>query len=67
MFANADERLWPGEFVNARLLVETRQNALVVPSIAVQRGPGGLLRLDDHRRQHGRNCARSTSGRSLTT
>jgi multidrug efflux system membrane fusion protein len=43
VFANEDERLWPGEFVNARLLVETRPNALVVPSIAVQRGPQGLF------------------------
>ena len=32
MFANEDEKLWPGEFVNARLLVETRNNALVVPN-----------------------------------
>jgi multidrug efflux system membrane fusion protein len=43
MFENKDERLWPGEFVNARLLVETRANALTVPSTAVQRGPQGLF------------------------
>src|SRR5215471_11969951 len=43
MFANDDERLWPGDFVNARLLLETRSNALVVPSSAVQRGPQGLF------------------------
>jgi multidrug efflux system membrane fusion protein len=42
-FANEDEKLWPGEFVNARLKVETRANALVVPSTAVQRGPQGLF------------------------
>jgi multidrug efflux system membrane fusion protein len=42
-FANADERLWPGEFVNARLLLETRLNVIAVPSIAVQRGPQGLF------------------------
>src|SRR5215469_6394790 len=42
-FANADERLWPGEFVNARLKVDTRTDALVVPSGAVQRGPQGLF------------------------
>jgi multidrug efflux system membrane fusion protein len=42
-FANADERLWPGEFVNARLLVELRKNALVVPNAAIQRGPQGLF------------------------
>jgi len=43
MFANDDERLWPGEFVNARVQVETRRNVLAVPSSAVQRGPQGLL------------------------
>jgi multidrug efflux system membrane fusion protein len=42
-FSNEDERLWPGEFVNARLLLETRSNVVVVPSNAVQRGPNGLF------------------------
>jgi multidrug efflux system membrane fusion protein len=42
-FANADERLWPGEFVNARLLVNTQANAIVVPDAAIQRGPKGLF------------------------
>jgi multidrug efflux system membrane fusion protein len=35
--------LWPGEFVNARLLLETRSNAVVVSPTAVQRGPNGLF------------------------
>jgi membrane fusion protein, multidrug efflux system len=43
MFPNEDDRLWPGEFVNARVLLETRSNAVVVPSAAVQRGPDGLF------------------------
>jgi multidrug efflux system membrane fusion protein len=43
MFKNDDERLWPGEFVNIRLLLETRQNVVVVPRFAVQRGPHGLF------------------------
>jgi multidrug efflux system membrane fusion protein len=43
MFANDDESLWPGDFVNARLLLETRRNALVVPSSAIQRGSQGLF------------------------
>lgn len=42
-FANDDERLWPGEFVYARLLLKTLSNVLVVPSTAVQRGPQGLF------------------------
>ena len=43
MFANADETLWPGEFVNARLLLEIRKEAVVIPHVAVQRGPHGLF------------------------
>jgi membrane fusion protein, multidrug efflux system len=43
MFPNQDERLWPGDFVNARLLLETQPNVLVVPSSAIQRGPRGLF------------------------
>lgn len=43
IFPNDDERLWPGEFVNARLLVETLGKVLVIPSAAVQRGPQGLF------------------------
>ena len=43
MFANEDEALWPGSFVNARVRPETRSNALVVPATAVQRGPQGLF------------------------
>jgi membrane fusion protein, multidrug efflux system len=43
MFDNADERLWPGEFVNARALLETRRNVIAVPTTVVQRGPQGLF------------------------
>jgi membrane fusion protein, multidrug efflux system len=41
-FPNADERLWPGEFVHVHILVTTRRNAVVVPPVALQRGPDGL-------------------------
>ena len=40
-FANDDLRLWPGQFVNARLLLTTRKGGLTVPAAAVQRGPDG--------------------------
>ena len=40
---NTDERLWPGEFVNARVLMETQQDVIAIPSAAVQRGPQGLF------------------------
>ena len=42
MFDNEDERLWPGDFVNAKLLVETRRDVITVPAAAIQRGPNGL-------------------------
>jgi membrane fusion protein, multidrug efflux system len=41
-FANDDERLWPGEFVRVRALVDTRRGAVTVPSPALQRGPQGF-------------------------
>jgi multidrug efflux system membrane fusion protein len=40
-FPNPDLKLWPGKFVNARLILTTRKNATVVPSSVVQRGPQG--------------------------
>nr|WP_255608739.1 efflux RND transporter periplasmic adaptor subunit [Methylosinus sp. Sm6] len=41
IFANERLALWPGQFVNVRLTVDTIRNAQVVPSAAVQRGPSG--------------------------
>jgi membrane fusion protein, multidrug efflux system len=43
MFGNEDERLWPGDFVNARISLEVRRNVLTVPSVAIQRGPDGIF------------------------
>jgi membrane fusion protein, multidrug efflux system len=40
-FGNKDGELWPNQFVNVRLLLETRKNSMVVPAAAVQRGPQG--------------------------
>jgi multidrug efflux system membrane fusion protein len=40
-FANTSNRLWPGQLVNARLLVDTRHNGLTVPAGVVQQGPKG--------------------------
>jgi membrane fusion protein, multidrug efflux system len=42
-FPNANFQLWPGQFVNVRLKVETLSKALVVPTSAVQRGPAGAF------------------------
>ena len=43
MFANPDEMLYPNQFVNARLLVSTMQDAVRVPVPAVQRGEPGTF------------------------
>ena len=40
-FANERNTLWPGQYVNARVLVRTERNALTLPSSAVQLGPNG--------------------------
>ena len=42
-FPNADLQLWPGQFVNVRLLINTLRNVVVVPTAAVQRGPNGTF------------------------
>ena len=42
-FANDNDALWPGEFVNARLRVDTLHNAVTVPVAAIQHGPDGLF------------------------
>jgi multidrug efflux system membrane fusion protein len=40
-FDNKANKLWPGELVNARLLVDTRHNGLTVPAAVVQQGAKG--------------------------
>ena len=42
-FENADNALWPGQFVNARLLLRTRRDVVTVPAQAVQKGPNGAF------------------------
>src|SRR6185369_14450280 len=42
-FPNDDETLFPNQFVNVRLLVDLRKEAVIVPSAAVQRGPQGTF------------------------
>jgi membrane fusion protein, multidrug efflux system len=43
VFDNRDNRLWPNQFVNASLLLETRKNSTVVPTAAILRGPQGTF------------------------
>src|SRR3954454_1780499 len=42
-FPNANFQLWPGQFVNVRLKVETLPHALVIPASGAQRGPAGTF------------------------
>lgn len=42
-FENKDHRLWPGQYINARLILGDTHAALVVPAGAVQRGPEGTF------------------------
>jgi membrane fusion protein, multidrug efflux system len=43
MFPNQRDELWPGDFVNARVSLETRRDVLTIPSTAIQRGPDGIF------------------------
>jgi multidrug efflux system membrane fusion protein len=42
-FANDDERLWPGAFINAHLILSIRKDAVTVPAQAVMQGPNGTF------------------------
>jgi multidrug efflux system membrane fusion protein len=43
VFPNDNDVLWPGEFVNARILTDTRKDATAIPTSAIQRGPNGVF------------------------
>jgi multidrug efflux system membrane fusion protein len=68
-FPNADERLWPGEFVNVTLTLGTDTNALVVPDAAVKAGPNGtyvfLIRPNNTAEQRNVKVTRSVNGESM--
>ena len=42
-FPNDDLQLWPGQFVNVRVLIDTLRQVVVVPTAAIQRGPSGTF------------------------
>ena len=42
-FPNQDNKLWPGQFVNAKVLLATDRNMLTIPAAALQRGPDGVF------------------------
>jgi multidrug efflux system membrane fusion protein len=41
LFENKGRTLWPGQFINARILLRTEKNAVTIPAKAVQNGPSG--------------------------
>lgn len=43
VFENPDNNLWPNQFVNVHLLLETKKDAITVPVAAIQRGPQGTF------------------------
>jgi multidrug efflux system membrane fusion protein len=42
-FPNPNLQLWPGQFINVQLIIDTLKDAIVVPTAAVQRGPQGTF------------------------
>ncbi|GAC1621010.1 MAG: efflux RND transporter periplasmic adaptor subunit [Nevskia sp.] len=67
-FANGDKALWPGQFVNVRLLVRTEKNGIVIPQSAVQRGPDGdfvYVAKGDAAEKHEVTVARTEDGVAL--
>jgi multidrug efflux system membrane fusion protein len=42
-FPNARNTLWPGQFVNVRVLMQSRHDVVTMPSAAVEHGPDGLF------------------------
>lgn len=68
-FANDDEKLWPGQFVNIALTLANDANALVVPAAAVKDGPNGsyvfVVKADGKAEQRNVTVARTLNGESM--
>jgi multidrug efflux system membrane fusion protein len=43
VFPNPQNKLWPGQYIDARVLLRTDKGAMTIPSTAVQRGPDGMF------------------------
>jgi multidrug efflux system membrane fusion protein len=68
-FANTAHKLWPGELVNARLLLTTRPNGLTVPAAVVQQGQQGVyayvIKPDNTVEQRAVTVAQVSNGQAL--
>lgn len=70
-FANADEALWPGEFVDMRLQVDTLKNAVTVPARSIEAGPNGsylfVIKPDDTVEQRTVTVAETEKGLAVVS
>jgi len=68
-FANADEALWPGQFVSIALTLDADAEALVVPDVAIKDGPNGsyvfVVKPDGRAEQRTVSIVRSVDGESM--
>jgi len=68
-FANPDQVLWPGQFVNVTLTLGESADAIVVPDAAIKAGPEGsyvfVVKSDNHVEQRGVSVARSVEGEAI--
>jgi multidrug efflux system membrane fusion protein len=70
-FDNADEPLWPGEFIDARIVLATREDAVTVPEQAVMQGPNGsyvyVLKDDDTAQRRSVKIAATQEGLAVVS
>jgi membrane fusion protein, multidrug efflux system len=70
-FANKSNTLWPGQYVDARVLVRTAANALTIPDSAVQLGPNGpftyVVKKDSSVEARPLHVSESSDGRTIVT
>lgn len=68
-FANTNEALWPGQFVNVTLTLGHDANALAIPAAAVKQGPDGdyvfVVKPDSHAEQRSVKVARDVNGEAV--
>jgi multidrug efflux system membrane fusion protein len=68
-FPNQNLRLWPGDFINGRVVVDTRRQGLTVPPTALRHGPRGdyvwIVERDDTVRAQSVRVRQSADGRTL--
>src|SRR5205085_3713407 len=62
-YSNDNEPLWPGQFVNARVVLSVRHDAVTVPAETVMQGPSGpyVYLVADNDTAHRRNVAVATT------